>query len=86
MVLADLGRKLNAALSSLNRAPVVDDKVLALLPEVRFKFSSTTLGSRCIAQGGLRGSLGIRCERQTCRTTSTKGQDKSQGCIRRRRG
>lgn len=27
MVLADLGRKLNAALSSLNRAPVVDDKV-----------------------------------------------------------
>ncbi len=27
MVLADLGRKLNAALSSLNRAPVIDDKV-----------------------------------------------------------
>lgn len=27
MVLADLGRKLNAALSSLGRAPVVDDKV-----------------------------------------------------------
>ena len=38
MVLADLGRKLNAALSSLNRAPVVDDKVLALLAEVRSKF------------------------------------------------
>ena len=38
MVLADLGRKLNAALSSLNRAPVVDDKVLALLAEVRFEF------------------------------------------------
>ncbi|THG98958.1 hypothetical protein EW026_g3312 [Hermanssonia centrifuga] len=31
MVLADLGRKLNAALSSLNRAPVVDDKVLDIL-------------------------------------------------------
>ena len=30
MVLADLGRKLNAALSSLNRAPVVDDKVFVL--------------------------------------------------------
>ena len=30
MVLADLGRKLNAALSSLNRAPVVDEKVNAL--------------------------------------------------------
>ena len=29
MVLADLGRKLNAALSSLNRAPVVDEKVLS---------------------------------------------------------
>jgi hypothetical protein len=26
MVLADLGRKLNAALSSLSRAPVVDEK------------------------------------------------------------
>ena len=26
MVLADLGRKLNAALSQLNRAPVVDEK------------------------------------------------------------
>ncbi|KDQ60949.1 hypothetical protein JAAARDRAFT_31942 [Jaapia argillacea MUCL 33604] len=35
MVLADLGRKLNAALSSLNRAPVVDEKVLdATLKEV----------------------------------------------------
>lgn len=27
MVLADLGRRLNAALSSLNRATVVDEKV-----------------------------------------------------------
>lgn len=27
MVLSDLGRKLNAALSSLNRASVVDEKV-----------------------------------------------------------
>jgi len=35
MVLADLGRKLNAALASLNRAPVVDEKVLdAILKEV----------------------------------------------------
>lgn len=35
MVLADLGRKLNAALSSLNRAPVVDEKVLdAALKEI----------------------------------------------------
>ncbi|KAH8116925.1 SRP54-type protein [Phellopilus nigrolimitatus] len=35
MVLADLGRKLNAALSSLSRAPVVDEKVLdALLKEI----------------------------------------------------
>lgn len=38
MVLADLGRKLNAALSSLNRAPVVDEKVCCRLP-----FSTTTL-------------------------------------------
>ncbi|KAF8136587.1 SRP54-type protein [Boletus edulis] len=35
MVLADLGRKLNAALSSLGRAPVVDEKVLdATLKEI----------------------------------------------------
>lgn len=35
MVLADLGRKLNAALSSINRAPVVDEKVLdATLKEI----------------------------------------------------
>lgn len=35
MVLADLGRKLNAALSSLNRAPIIDEKVLdAILKEV----------------------------------------------------
>ena len=29
MVLADLGRKLNNALSALNKAPVVDEKVLS---------------------------------------------------------
>ena len=35
MVLVDLGRKLNAALASLNRAPVIDEKVLdAILKEV----------------------------------------------------
>lgn len=35
MVLADLGRKLNAALSSLNRAPIIDEKVLdGILKEV----------------------------------------------------
>ncbi|KAF8522260.1 SRP54-type protein [Hysterangium stoloniferum] len=35
MVLADLGRKLNAALSQLNAAPVVDEKVLdAMLKEI----------------------------------------------------
>lgn len=35
MVLADLGRRLNAALSSLNKAPIVDEKVLdATLKEI----------------------------------------------------
>jgi len=35
MVLADLGRKLNAAFASLSRAPIVDEKVLdATLKEV----------------------------------------------------
>lgn len=33
MVLADLGRKLNAALSSLNRASVVDEKVSSTLQD-----------------------------------------------------
>jgi hypothetical protein len=31
MVLADLGRKLNNALSALNKAPVVDEKVFSAL-------------------------------------------------------
>lgn len=35
MVLADLGRKLNAALSSLSRAPVVDEKVCDLIPQLK---------------------------------------------------
>ena len=39
MVLADLGRKLNAALSSLNRAPVVDEK--ASSPSLRPKCAFT---------------------------------------------
>jgi signal recognition particle subunit SRP54 len=28
MVLADLGRKINSALADLNKAPVIDEKVL----------------------------------------------------------
>ncbi|VDB83048.1 unnamed protein product [Peniophora sp. CBMAI 1063] len=51
MVLADLGRKLNAALSSLNRAPVVDDKVLdALLKEVCAALLESDVNVKLVSQ------------------------------------
>ncbi|KAI0647079.1 signal recognition particle protein [Trametes meyenii] len=51
MVLADLGRKLNAALSSLNRASVVDDKVLdALLKEVCAALLESDVNVKLVAQ------------------------------------
>ncbi|THH20681.1 hypothetical protein EW146_g733 [Bondarzewia mesenterica] len=51
MVLADLGRKLNAALSSLNRAPVVDEKVLdALLKEVCNALLESDVNVKLVAQ------------------------------------
>ncbi|KAI0093690.1 signal recognition particle protein [Irpex rosettiformis] len=50
MVLADLGRKLNAALSSLNRASVVDEKVLdALLKEVCAALLETDVNVKLVA-------------------------------------
>lgn len=52
MVLSDLGRKLNAALSSLNRVSVVDEKV-AWIRSPRAMYSHI-LGSRCTLEGGLR--------------------------------
>lgn len=51
MVLADLGRKLNAALSSLNRASVVDEKVLdALLKDVCAALLETDVNVKLVAQ------------------------------------
>ncbi|CDO69506.1 hypothetical protein BN946_scf184785.g11 [Trametes cinnabarina] len=51
MVLADLGRKLNAALQSLNRAPVVDEKVLdALLKEVCAALLESDVNVKLVAQ------------------------------------
>ncbi|KAA1471107.1 signal recognition particle protein [Dentipellis sp. KUC8613] len=51
MVLADLGRKLNAALSSLNRAPVIDDKVLdALLKEVCAALLESDVNVKLVSQ------------------------------------
>ena len=44
MVLADLGRKLNAAFSQLNAAPIVDEKVRLLLEDA---FLLTVLDIRC---------------------------------------
>ena len=37
MVLADLGRKLNAALSALNRALVVDEKVIHRSTKTKYR-------------------------------------------------
>ncbi|KAI0054141.1 signal recognition particle protein [Auriscalpium vulgare] len=51
MVLSDLGRKLNAALSSLNRAPVVDEKVLeALLKEVCAALLESDVNVKLVSQ------------------------------------
>jgi len=51
MVLAELGRKLNAALSSLNRAPVVDEKVLdALLKEVCAALLESDVNVKLVSQ------------------------------------
>ncbi|KAF8892533.1 signal recognition particle protein [Infundibulicybe gibba] len=50
MVLADLGRKLNAALSSLNRAPVVDEKVLdAILKEITAALLESDVNVKLVA-------------------------------------
>lgn len=50
MVLADLGRKLNAALSALNRAPIVDEKVYLYVMQFCWIWAVYTfvqIGSRC---------------------------------------
>ncbi|KAI9509638.1 signal recognition particle protein [Russula earlei] len=51
MVLSDLGRKLNAALSSLNRIPVVDEKVLdTLLKEVCAALLESDINVKLVSQ------------------------------------
>ncbi|KAF8625791.1 hypothetical protein AX15_005178 [Amanita polypyramis BW_CC] len=51
MVLADLGRKLNAALSSLNRAPVIDEKVLdGTLKEITAALLESDVNVKLVAQ------------------------------------
>ncbi|KAF8651469.1 hypothetical protein AX16_004768 [Volvariella volvacea WC 439] len=50
MVLADLGRKLNAALSSLSRAPIVDEKVLdATLKEITAALLESDVNVKLVA-------------------------------------
>ncbi|KIY43373.1 signal recognition particle protein [Fistulina hepatica ATCC 64428] len=50
MVLADLGRKLNAALSFLNRAPVVDEKVLdAILKDITSALLESDVNVKLVA-------------------------------------
>lgn len=45
MVLADLGRRLNAALSSLNKAPIVDEKVCSRISALVLQMNQASLGS-----------------------------------------
>ncbi|KAL9715205.1 Signal recognition particle [Leucoagaricus gongylophorus] len=50
MVLADLGRKLNAALSSLNRTPVLDEKALdVMLKEITAALLGSDVNVRLVA-------------------------------------
>lgn len=78
MVLADLGRKLNAALSALNRAPVVDEKVIYKPPNQNtFDISTPQLGPGCHTQGNHRSSSRIRRQRQAGRISTAKSKIKS---------
>src|ERR1700761_315002 len=81
MVLSELGRKLNAALSSLNRAPVVDEKVG---PRYAFKLIVVNLlqGSRCNFKGNHCCTLGNRRQCKTRSIPSPKGQGKGQSLSR----
>jgi hypothetical protein len=80
MVLADLGRKLNSALSALNRAPVVDEKVSVALDVCRTMIGSDRVlfpGPGRNVEGNHCGTARIRCQRQTRFDTTTKGQSES---------
>lgn len=86
MVLADLGRKLNAALSSLNRAPIVDEKVH--VPQLSKSGASgintgRSPGSRCDTQGDHRGAPRVRRQREAGVLAAPEDQGKSQGISRK---
>ncbi len=81
MVLSDLGRKLNAALSSFSRIPVVDEKVLSDLLYLRIYLR--VLGSRYTLERSLRSAPRVRCQRQTGVSTPAKSPHESEGCIRK---
>ena len=61
MVLADLGRKLNAALSSLSRAPVVDEKVTSVVISCGLadQLTAGSAGTRCDTQRSLCCAVGV---------------------------
>jgi hypothetical protein len=85
MVLADLGRKLNNALSALNRAPVVDEKVGIALNVCRTMICPDRVlfpGSGRNVEGNHCGTARIRCQRQTRFNTTTKGQSESKSISR----
>ncbi len=88
MVLADLGRKLNAALSSLNRASVVDEKVqtISLVPLMIAGVLTMRIGPRRTPQRSMRRPSrdGRQCQARSFAASESKGQ--GQELVRRRCG
>jgi hypothetical protein len=79
MVLGELGRRLNNALSALNRAPVIDEKVGLTLPLPGSQvFNSACLGSRCHIEGNHCSVAGIGCQCQTGSSVATESQGQGQ--------
>ena len=83
MVLADLGRRLNAALSSLGRASVVDERVRrrATNSDYHLTHVHTHTGAGRYAQGDHSRTPRDRRQRQTRSFPETESQGKGQGRI-----
>ncbi|KAF8320051.1 signal recognition particle protein [Clavulina sp. PMI_390] len=77
MVLADLGRRLNAALSQLNQSPLIDDQVLdALLKEIAAALLESDVNVKLVA--GLRNSV-----KATVKASIEAGADRGKESNRR---
>lgn len=82
MVLADLGRRLNAALSSLNKAPIVDEKVCSRISALVLQMNQASLGSWCDAERNHCRAARIRCQRQIRCVPPAESQSQGQSNVR----